>query len=103
MLNSHLLFDCFMRNSTCSCGNNQIRGSHADTKDEPHVLVPVQLLSGMQSQLDRLNKSMYQLSISAIAYDPEADIPRQVEGRHHATFPKESKAVGLSNRKLAQQ
>ena len=91
-----------MRKSTCSCGNIQNRGSHADAKDEPHVLVPVKLISGMQSQLDRLNKSMYQLSISAIAYDPEANIPRQVEVRHHAALPKESKATNLSNRKLAQ-
>jgi hypothetical protein len=44
--------------------------------DHPHVLVPVKLLSDMQFKLDQLNQAMYQLSISAIAFDTDLQAPQ---------------------------
>ena len=82
-----------MRKRTCACGNDQLKGGQRNAKEEPHVLVPVKLLNEMQCRLDQLNRAMYKLNISAVAFEPELQAPRLAERRPQVAKSKQPEGV----------
>ena len=89
-----------MEKSSVVPADKPTEGSSSDDQGQTHVLVPIKLLTEMQSQLDSLNRAMYMLSISAVAIKAEAKGPAPVEVRPEIVLEKQCKVAGYPDLEL---
>ena len=89
-----------MEKSSVVPSDKPTKDSSSDDQGQTHVLVPIKLLTEMQSQLDSLNRAMYMLSISAVAIKAEAKGPAPVEVRPGIVLEKQCKVAGYPDLEL---